>query len=75
VHDTTWFEIQGVPAIFVATEEFVDAAEKQAEMLGMPDVRRVFVSHPVQGQTDEEMYAKADAIFDALMEGLMRPAD
>lgn len=75
MHDTTWFEIQGVPAIFVATEEFVDAAEKQAAMLGLPDVRRVFVSHPVQGQTDEEMYAKADAIFDALLEGLMRPAD
>jgi hypothetical protein len=75
VHDTTWFEIQGLPAVFVASEEFVDAAKKQSEALGLPAVRRVFVEHPVQGQTDDEIRAKADAIFDELLETLMRPAE
>lgn len=75
MHDTTWFEIQGLPAVFVASEEFIDAAQKQSEALGLPEVRRVFVEHPVQGQTDDEMRAKADAIFDELLETLMRPAE
>ena len=74
MHDTTWFEIQGVPSVFIASEEFVDAAEQQSQALGLPDVRRVFVDHPVQGQSDEEMFEKADAIFERLIETLMRPA-
>ena len=74
MHDTTWFEIQGVPAVFIASEEFTDAAEQQSAALGLPEVRRVFVDHPVQGQTDAEMYGKADAIFDQVIETLMRPA-
>jgi hypothetical protein len=71
VHDTTWFEIQGIPSVFIASTEFVDAAEKQAAMLGMPDVRRIFVPHPIQDATDEEMRAKADAIVDAVIEALV----
>ncbi len=75
MHDTTWFEIQGIPSVFIASEEFTDAAEKQSAMLGLPDVRRVFVRHPVQGQTDEEMHAKADEIFEELIDTLMAPAN
>ncbi len=74
MHDTTWFEIQGIPSVFIASEEFVDAAEQQSHALGLPEVRRIFVDHPVQGQTDEEMYGKADTIFESLIETLMRPA-
>lgn len=74
MHDTTWFEIQGIPSVFIASEEFVDAAEQQSHALGLPEVRRIFVDHPVQGQTDEEMSGKADTIFESLIETLMRPA-
>jgi len=71
VHDTTWFEIQGIPAVFVASTEFVEAADVQATALGMPDVRRIFVPHPIQDATDDEMRAKADAIVDALIQALV----
>jgi hypothetical protein len=62
VHDTVWFETQGIPSVFLASTEFVDAAEKQATALGLPEVKRLFVPHSIQDATDEEMQAKADAI-------------
>jgi hypothetical protein len=71
VHDTTWFEIQGKPAVFVASTEFIDAAEKQAAMLGMPDVRRIFVQHPIQDADDDEMRARADAVVDRIIDALI----
>ncbi len=73
MHDTTWFEIQGIPSVFIASSEFTEAAEKQAAMLGLPQVRRVFVQHPIQDQTDDEMRAKADVIFESVLEELLRP--
>lgn len=71
MHDTTWFEIQGIPSVFVASTEFVDAAEVQAKALGLPEVRRVFVPHPIQDATDDEMRKKADAIIDDLVAALV----
>ena len=70
MHDTTWFEIQGRPAVFIASSEFIDAADVQAKALGLPDVKRVIVPHPIQDATDEEMRAKADAIVDAVIGAL-----
>ena len=75
MHDTTWFEIHGLPALFLASTEFSDGAAKQAAMLGLPQARGIFVQHPVQGQTDDEMRAKADAVFDRVLEELTRPGD
>jgi len=71
VHDTTWFEVQGRPAVFIASTEFIDAAAVQAQMLGLPEVRRVFVPHPIQDATDDEMRAKADAIVEAIIDALV----
>ncbi len=71
MHDATWFEIQGIPAVFIASSEFIDAAQKQSEMLGLPEVNRIFVPHPIQDATDEEMRAKADLIVDRVLEALV----
>jgi hypothetical protein len=71
VHDTTWFEQQGRPSVFVATTGFVDAAERQAEALGLPEVRRVFIPHPVADAIDTEVQAKADAAVDAIVASLI----
>ncbi len=71
MHDTTWFEVQGKPAVFIASSVFVDAAEKQAAALGLPEVRRIFVPHPIQDATDDEMRAKASAIVDQVIEALV----
>ncbi len=70
MHDTTYFEIQGRPSVFVASSTFVDAASTQAEALGLPDVKRVFVPHPIQDATDEEMVEKADEVIDELVAAL-----
>jgi len=66
VHDTVDLEIRGVPSVFVASEVFVPAAVTQAEALGL-DVARVFVPHPIQDRTDDEMRAMADAAVDQLL--------
>ena len=70
MHDTTWFEIQGKPAVFIASSEFIDAAEVQSKALGLPDVKRIFVPHPIQDATDDEMRAKADAIVEQVLTAL-----
>jgi hypothetical protein len=69
VHDIADLERRGVPGVFVASSEFVDAAEVQARALGL-DVRRVFVAHPIQDRTDDEMRALADTALDAVLAAL-----
>ena len=70
MHDTVWFEIQGIPSVSLASTEFEEAAEAQAKALGMNDARRLFVPHPIQDATDDEMRAKADAVVDAVIKAL-----
>jgi hypothetical protein len=70
LHDTVWFEIQGTPAVSIASSEFVSAAEAQANALGMTDAQRIFVDHPIQDATDDEMRAKADAVVDRVIAAL-----
>lgn len=71
MHDTVWFEIQGIPAVTIASEEFEEAATIQAEALGLPEAHRVFVQHPIQDATDDEMREKADAVFDQIVKALL----
>ncbi len=70
MHDTVWFEIQGIPSVGIASSEFEDAAQTQAEALGLPEARRVFVPHPIQDADDDEMRAKADGVMAAVIEAL-----
>lgn len=71
MHDSVWFEINSRPAVFIASSQFVQAAEVQARALGLPEVRRIFVPHPIQDATDDELRAKADAVIDAILEALV----
>ena len=66
MHDTVNLEALGVPTVFVASTEFIDAADAQAVALGA-DPARVFVPHPIQDRTDDEIRALADAAFDDLV--------
>jgi hypothetical protein len=72
MHDSIWFEINGKPTAVIATDVFVDAAEVQSRALGMPEVPRVFVPHPIQDATNAEIEAKADAIVDQVIAALTR---
>jgi len=59
-----------VPAVFLASSEFVDAAEAQAKALGLPGVQRVIVPHPIQDASDDEMRTKADAAVQSVLAAL-----
>ena len=65
-----WFEIQGVPAVSIASSEFAEAAEVQRKALGMVGARYVLVDHPIQDATDEEMRDKARAALDPVVSAL-----
>jgi hypothetical protein len=64
----------GIATAAVATEPFVDEALEQARVLGMPDYRMVFVPHPVQLLTLEELRGYADRAFEEIVARLTRPA-
>jgi alkanesulfonate monooxygenase SsuD/methylene tetrahydromethanopterin reductase-like flavin-dependent oxidoreductase (luciferase family) len=66
VHDIVDFEGRGVPGVFVASDEFAEAAETQAAALGFRPAW-VLVPHPIQDRTDEEMQALADAVVDRVL--------
>ncbi len=66
MHDIVNLESAGLPGVFVASTEFVDAAAAQARALGA-DPARVFVPHPIQDRTDDELRALADASVDAVV--------
>ena len=71
MHDTVDLEARGVPAVFVATVEFVDGAVAQARALGA-DPAAVYVEHPIQDRTDAEMTAIADEAAAAIVANLVR---
>jgi hypothetical protein len=55
----------------VATTEFIDAAAVQSRALGT-DPAYVFVPHPVQDRTDDEMRQMADQHLDAILALLLQ---
>jgi len=63
VHDISDLELRGVPGVFVASSEFVQAAEAQSTSLGFASIARVFTPHPIQDRTDAEMRAYAEAAY------------
>ena len=67
MHDIADLELRGVPSLFVASSEFINAASAQAEALGFPDIARVFVGHPIQDRTDDEMRDLAELSFPEIL--------
>ena len=66
-------EARGIPALYVATMEFIDGAEGQAKAIGAK-LGGVFVRHPIQDRTDDEMAAVAEDAFPGVMRGLVADA-
>jgi hypothetical protein len=73
VHDLGFYELRGMPTVMVASDEFVHAAHRQAEALGMPELaeRAVYVPHPIQDATDDEMREKARSALEAVLRALV----
>ncbi len=66
-------ELRGIPGGFVASGEFVEAAKAQAAALGF-NPATVFVPHPIQDRTDDEIKALADDAFEAIL-GMVRSGE
>lgn len=58
--------------MFVASKPFIDAAQAQSDALGF-DPSRLFVEHPIQDRTDDEMRAIADQAVDQLIMSISGP--
>jgi hypothetical protein len=71
VHDLVRLERLGVATAGVGTEPFADEALDQAALLGMPGYRMVWVAHPVQLLTAEELDARADAAMAPILARLL----
>jgi hypothetical protein len=54
------FDSRGIPGVSVVTTGFTDAVETQSKALGF-DPAILFVPHPIQNRTAEELNAIADA--------------
>jgi len=72
VHDIVDLEGRGVVGVFVASTEFVDAAAAQARALGF-DPAVVFVPHPIQDRTDDEMRALAESALPEILAAVTAP--
>ncbi len=70
MHDINDLELRGIPSMFVASDQFVDAAVAQSTALGFPAVSRVFTPHPIQDRTDDEILTYADVAFDQILDEL-----
>ena len=55
----------------MATNEFMTAARAQASALGRSDFDAVYVAHPIQDQTREEIEAKAEAVLEEIAKRLI----
>ena len=71
MHDTADLESRGIPGVFVATVEFIDGAEAQAKALGVEAVG-VYVQHPIQDRTDEEMNEIGEKAFEQVIAQLVK---
>jgi hypothetical protein len=64
-------EARGIPTVGIATTEFIEGAAAGAKSLGI-DPALVFVPHPIQDRTDDELKKLADDHLDAIMAMLVR---
>jgi hypothetical protein len=60
LHDSIALEERGIPTVAVVTSAFRIAARAQAAKLGRPDYDAVYVEHPIQDQTKDEIRRRAD---------------
>tara|TARA_B100001123_G_scaffold163674_1_gene188581 strand:+ start:18913 stop:19140 length:228 start_codon:yes stop_codon:yes gene_type:complete len=72
VHDLADYEAQGISSVMIASEAFKEAATHQAVALGIKGIAQhaVYVPHPIQDATDEEIRKKARLAFQNIIAAL-----
>ncbi len=69
MHDIADLEERGIPGVFVASAVFVDAAAAQSASLGVTP-HSVFIAHPIQDRSDDEMRDLAERAIAELVRAL-----
>lgn len=72
MHDSVFFEDQGIPTATIVSGEFKRAARAQADALGASDFQPVMVAHPIQPLTRDEVRELADRAFAEIVARLTR---
>jgi hypothetical protein len=72
VHDSVFFEDQGIPTATIISTEFRRAARAQADALGALAFEVIVVAHPIQPLTRDEVRALAEGAFDEIVARLTR---
>ena len=72
MHDIARFERRGLPSAALISSAFLPQARWQARELGMAGVAHLLVpvEHPMSDKTPSQMYAKADACYEACRSAL-----
>ena len=73
MHDIADLESRGLPGVGIASSEFIQAAAAQSQSLGF-DPAMVFVAHPIQDRSDDELRALADQALPAILQRLLAVA-
>jgi uncharacterized membrane protein len=71
LRDVAEFEAAGRPAVLVASAAFERTAGEQARRLGAPGLARLFVPHPVQDRTDDELREMAAGVVDGFADAVI----
>ena len=61
---------RGIPSVAMITDDFWEQGEFMAKSLGMPDLPRVRLPHPVAGLGEVEIDAIAQSVVDEILEKL-----
>ena len=69
MHDILELDRRGLPGAVIATETFESAAVAQSHALGFQPAM-VYVPHPIQNRTAEELDRLADESVDAVLEAV-----
>jgi hypothetical protein len=56
-----------VPAAALITDRFIASAQEMAAVQGLADYPFVVIPHPIAGNTDDELRAKAEQAFAAVV--------
>ena len=65
MQDIRELDSRGIPGGYVASQPFVNAARSHGDAIGF-HADGVFVSHPIQDRTHEEMEELADKFFQSI---------
>jgi hypothetical protein len=70
VRDGVKMARRGLPVVSLVTEEFWEQGKFVARSLGMPDVPRVQLPHPIAGTGEENIRQVAEDVVDQILDSL-----